>query len=101
MKRKNQAILEGPTIHHYKHRRKPNRSVGGDIGIYIFLGIWSVIMVFPLVFSISSALKPLDELLKFPPDIYKIHFQYCIRNCSWYFWSRNNCFNGCLCFGKV
>ena len=70
MKRKNQAILEGPTIHHYKHRRKPNRSVGGDIGIYIFLGIWSVIMVFPLVFSISSALKPLDELLKFPPDFF-------------------------------
>ncbi|MBR2108151.1 MAG: carbohydrate ABC transporter permease, partial [Treponema sp.] len=70
MKRKNQAILEGPTIHHYKFRRKPNRSLAGDIGIYIFLAFFSVVMVFPLVFNISSALKPLDELFKFPPDFF-------------------------------
>ena len=70
MKRKNQAILEGPTIHHYKHRRKPNRSLAGDIGIYLFLAFFSVVMVFPLVFNISQALKPLDELFKFPPDFF-------------------------------
>jgi ABC-type glycerol-3-phosphate transport system permease component len=56
-------------IHHYKHRRRPNRSVSGDIGIYIFLGICSVIMVFPLFFAISQSLKPLDELFKFPPTV--------------------------------
>ena len=70
MSRKNNKYLEGPTIHHYKHRRKPNRSVGGDVGIYIFLGICSLIMVFPLVFSIASSLKPLDELLKNPPSVF-------------------------------
>ena len=58
------------TIHHYKFRRKPNRSVGGDIGVYIFLAICSFIMVFPLVFAIANSLKPLDEILKFPPDIF-------------------------------
>ena len=57
------------TIHHYKHRRKPNRSVGGDIGIYIFLAICSLMMVFPLFFAICNALKPLDEVLKNPPTV--------------------------------
>lgn len=69
MSRKNK-YLEGPTIHHYKYRRKPNRSVSGDIGIYIFLLICSMIMMFPLVFSIASSLKPLDELLKMPPTVF-------------------------------
>ena len=57
-------------IHHYKHRRKPNRSVGGDIGIYIFLTLSSLLMFFPIIFSIASSLKPLDEILKNPPDVF-------------------------------
>ena len=70
MSRKSNKYLEGPTIHHYKHRRKPNRSIGGDVGIYIFLGLCSLLMLFPLVFSIASSLKPLDELLKNPPTVF-------------------------------
>ena len=58
------------TIHHYKHRRKPNRSIAGDIGVYIFLGLFSILMIFPLVFAISNSLKPLDELLKQPQTIF-------------------------------
>lgn len=65
----NSMYSDKPKIHHYKHRRRPNRSVGGDIGIYIFLTISSLIMVFPLFFSITQALKPLDELFRFPPTI--------------------------------
>jgi len=61
MSKKNKYLQDEQVIHHYKHRRKPNRSIGGDIGVYIFLAIFSVIMVFPLLFSISSSLKPLDE----------------------------------------
>ncbi len=70
MSRKNKYLQDGPVIHHYKYRRKPNRSIGGDIGVYIFLAIFSVIMVFPLVFNISSSLKPLDELLRNPPTFF-------------------------------
>lgn len=66
-------MYKDQTIHHYKFRRKPNRSLGGDIGIYIFLGICSVIMVFPLFFAICNALKPLDEILKNPPDLIPRH----------------------------
>ena len=57
-------------LHHYKFRRKPNRSVGGDVGIYIVLAIASIIMFFPIIFTIASALKPLDEALKNPPDVF-------------------------------
>ena len=54
-------------------RRKPNRSVAGDIGIYLLLLIVAVAMAFPLVFSICSALKPLDELFRFPPRVFPQH----------------------------
>ena len=63
-------MFKDQTIHHYKHRRKPNRSIGGDIGIYIFLAICSAMMLFPLLFAISNALKPLDEVLKNPPRVF-------------------------------
>ena len=63
-------MYKDQTIHHYKHRRKPNRSIGGDVGIYIFLALCSIMMVFPLFFAICNALKPLDEVLKNPPTVF-------------------------------
>ena len=54
-------------------RRRPNRSVWGDIGVYLLLAIVAVAMVFPLVFSVASSLKPLDELFRFPPRVFPRH----------------------------
>ena len=51
-------------------RRRPNRSVGGDVGLYIFLTLMAIVMVFPLVYAVANALKPLDELFSFPPKIF-------------------------------
>ena len=51
-------------------RRQPNRSRAGDLLIYLFLILVAAAMVFPLVFAISSALKPLDELFLFPPKVF-------------------------------
>ena len=51
-------------------RRKPNRSVSGDIALGIFLALVGCIMVFPIVYAVSSALKPLDELFMFPPRVF-------------------------------
>lgn len=51
-------------------RRKPNRSVIGDIALYIFLLFVAFVMAFPIIYAVSSALKPLDELFKFPPRIF-------------------------------
>ena len=54
-------------------RRKPNRSFWGDLGIYVMLFIVAIAMAFPLIFSISSSMKPLDELFRFPPKVFPQH----------------------------
>ncbi|MBR5801101.1 MAG: carbohydrate ABC transporter permease [Lachnospiraceae bacterium] len=54
-------------------RRKPNRSIAGDIALYVFLALVAYIMAFPIIYAVNSALKPLDELFKFPPTIWAQH----------------------------
>ena len=54
-------------------KRSVTRSVGGDIGIYIILAIFGVIMVLPLVYAIAQSLKPLDELSLFPPRFFVVN----------------------------
>ena len=71
MKTKN--MYKDMTVHHYKFRRKPNRSIGGDIGVYIFLAFFATLMLLPLLFAVSNSLKPLDEVLKYPPDFFPNH----------------------------
>lgn len=51
-------------------RRKPNRSIWGDIFLYLFLLFVALVMVFPIIYAVNSALKPLDELFMFPPKIF-------------------------------
>ncbi len=53
-----------------KAGRQPNRSVGGDIGVGIFLVIFGCFFAFPLVFAINNAFKPLNELFVFPPNLF-------------------------------
>ena len=67
MSRENKAYKKKPKI---LRRRVANRSRGGDLAIYLFLLIMALIMVFPLVFAINSALKPLDELFLVPPRVF-------------------------------
>ncbi|MBE5859209.1 MAG: carbohydrate ABC transporter permease [Butyrivibrio sp.] len=54
-------------------KRKPNRSIAGDIALYLFLLLVAFVMAFPIIYAVSSALKPLDELFKFPPRIFAQH----------------------------
>lgn len=67
--------VEKETKHTIKllKRRKPNRSRVGDFFVYLFLIFMATVMAFPLVFSINSALKPLDELLKVPPTVWALN----------------------------
>ncbi len=51
-------------------KRKPNRSRGGDIGIYIMLILFGIFFVMPLVYSVCSAFKPLDEIYLYPPRFF-------------------------------
>lgn len=55
-----------------KHAVVLNRSVGGDVGINIFLIIMGAFMFLPMIYVIMQSLKPLDELWMFPPRFYVI-----------------------------
>lgn len=67
-KRENQEVTKKKIIK--LKRRKPNRSRIGDFALYVFLVMVALVMVFPLVYAVSSALKPLDELFMFPPKLF-------------------------------
>ena len=71
------AELRGEKIEvpkkHLITRRHPNRSIAGDIGIYLMLLIIGAAMVFPLVFQVGASLKPLDEFFRFPPPVWPQH----------------------------
>ena len=69
-KKRKKEIEEKPYHKPLVKKRKPNRSIAGDIALYLFLALVAVIMVFPIVYAVSSALKPLDELFMFPPRIF-------------------------------
>lgn len=64
---KEQKVKKIPKI---LKKRQPNRSRIGDFFLYIFLVLVAVAMIFPMVYAINSALKPLDELFMFPPKIF-------------------------------
>lgn len=68
-KKKNQVTMEKEYHKKLIKRRKPNRSIAGDIALYVFLGLVAFVMFFPILFAVNNALKPLDELFRFPPKI--------------------------------
>lgn len=47
-----------------------NRSLAGDIVVFLILAAVGLFMAFPLVFVINNAFKPLDEIFLFPPKIW-------------------------------
>lgn len=49
---------------------KGNRSVCGNIVIFIFLFVIGAFMALPLVFIISNSFKPINELFIFPPKLF-------------------------------
>lgn len=70
MSKKVKEKVEKPYRKPLIKRRKPNRSIAGDIALYLFLLLVAFVMAFPIIYAVSSALKPLDELFKFPPKIF-------------------------------
>lgn len=47
-----------------------NRSLFGDILLTIFLGLFGLFSVWPLIFTICNAFKPLNEIFLFPPRLF-------------------------------
>jgi len=52
-----------------KGSKKYSRSVAGNIVIFTFLGIMAMFMALPMVYTVSNALKPLNEIWEFPPTL--------------------------------
>lgn len=51
-------------------RKKINRSLGGNLTIFIMLTFFGIFMALPMVYTIVNAFKPLDELFMFPPRFF-------------------------------
>lgn len=51
-------------------RKSPTRSFGGDLGINLLLLFFGFFMVLPMVYTISNAFKPFDELWVYPPRFF-------------------------------
>ena len=54
-------------------RAGPARSVGGNAVNFIFLCIIAAFMALPLLYVVSNAFKPLDEIFVYPPRLYVIN----------------------------
>ena len=51
-------------------KSKPGRSVVGNAGNFTVLIIFGIFMLLPMMFIISNAFKPLDELFMYPPKLF-------------------------------
>jgi len=60
--------LSGKKIKAKRHKRV-NRSLGGDITVFVTITLLGMFIALPLVYAIGNAFKPLDELWLFPPPL--------------------------------
>lgn len=51
-------------------QKQLNRSMAGNVTLFIFMAICAVFMAIPLVMVINNAFKPMDELFRYPPTIF-------------------------------
>ncbi|WFR58223.1 carbohydrate ABC transporter permease [Anaerocolumna sp. AGMB13025] len=49
--------------------RRRNRSLFGDIGLTLLLGVFGLFSLFPLWFVVVNAFKPMSEIFIFPPRL--------------------------------
>lgn len=50
-----------------------NRSRSADIVLYVFLILAALLMALPLIFAITTSLKPMNEIFLFPPRFFPTH----------------------------
>jgi ABC-type glycerol-3-phosphate transport system permease component len=50
--------------------KRLNRSYGGDAFIFCILTVFGLFFVFPLIYAINNAFKPLNEIFLFPPTLW-------------------------------
>ena len=58
---------------HASGKKRINRSLGGDIVVFLLLLIVALFMALPFVYTIIQAFKPFEELFAFPPRFYVVN----------------------------
>jgi ABC-type glycerol-3-phosphate transport system permease component len=53
--------------------KKVNRSIWGNLLVFICLGLLGAFMLLPLIYAFVTAFKPMDELFIFPPRFFVAH----------------------------
>ncbi len=58
-------------VHKMRNRKikRRNRSLGGDIFLMIILGLFGLFSLYPLVYIVVNAFKPMSEVFIFPPKL--------------------------------
>lgn len=56
-------------MHRIIKKRKINRSLFGNLLLFLFLFLCGAFTALPLVYAVVTAFKPLDELWMFPPNL--------------------------------
>ncbi|MBQ9120571.1 MAG: carbohydrate ABC transporter permease [Lachnospiraceae bacterium] len=58
-------------VHKMRNRKikRRNRSLGGDIFLMIVLGMFGLFSLYPLVYIVVNAFKPMSEVFIFPPKL--------------------------------
>ena len=51
-------------------KKRLHRKLGGDIGIFVFLGLVGAFVLLPFVYALVQSIKPLDEIFIFPPRFF-------------------------------
>ncbi len=69
MARSNEAVLARNKRIKAKRHQRVNRSSTGNFAMFLFLFLCSCFTALPMVYAITTAFKPLDELWRFPPHI--------------------------------
>jgi|SRR5690554_5877729 len=65
-----------------KYRRRKRRKVRlsrswkGDVFVILVLIVFGSFSAYPLIFTITNSLKPLDEIFKFPPRLFPQHITF-------------------------
>ncbi|MCL2694222.1 MAG: carbohydrate ABC transporter permease [Oscillospiraceae bacterium] len=54
----------------FHREKKINRSAAGNGLLFVLMAICGVFMALPLVMIVNNALKPLDEIFQYPPQIF-------------------------------
>jgi ABC-type glycerol-3-phosphate transport system permease component len=53
-----------------RKRKRVSRSLAGDIGLFLLLLVFGAFSAYPLIYSITAAFKPLNELFLYPPKLF-------------------------------